>query len=772
MDVFKDALTLSAGVALPPLTGNGGPNGVRTGVPGQVYTDEETQLVWICNNQVSRWFPIGTADDVTVIQTNGGANTPDGVVAKGPAVWYGADLSVWLKSNKTLDTGGWVNITRFGEAPTFYSQSGDPLLPHIIIGGVDYGNVSYEMTAGTYNPSTKKTPLSWTFPSTFVDGLNNVPGGASSTCVGGQPRWPAKALFLLRSSSQTAPPYDPLLIDNDIATEYPTPNIPGWEPIKFWPRGWADALPTSTDDDTALANPINSPTGKWYYCLLMPLGPFCVGPGGSARITWNVVVSAYQVSGSNGYVNGFSGFNVTQINAVCSDAQGNIYIAGVQSPNSTGTLGQFSIANNGGGIAMFIAKLSSTLLPIAAFTFNAGTPSGNQVFPKSIAIDPSGNIIVCGLAKGTSANPGKGATNQASTGWVGQYTQSGTCNWVNLYSASGFGSGVDDELRGVDVDASGNIIVAGFVTGNQIDLGNGVLFISNGAPILIKLSNAGSVLFAYAILADPNGQTPILNDVKFDRNGNIVTVGTAQVAINPASVTGQVWNPSSPTVIGASSQTNGFILNYSSSGLYRWGKVYGTGQGSSYPLNMFHCAIDSFNNVYASGGWRGTMNLTPLGLVTSAPGVFGYFENFILKVNGADGTPVWFRTTPSTNNTGSSIGFNSITVDNNDNVISTSFFSRDINLGAGIVQGIDAGFGIYPNVGYVVRYQGDVSGINPPNYMWADIIMPTSNGILSRCIALNGKAAVNCGTYGDTNTNINGATPSGSPPTYIASLGI
>ena len=96
----------------------------------QIYT-EETGKVW-CKSENSDatlgWFELGAArGHPEVLVGNFFETNPNGVYSyAGPAVWFGADQSIWVKTVSTLDDQGWVFLGYASTLglPDFYSYGG------------------------------------------------------------------------------------------------------------------------------------------------------------------------------------------------------------------------------------------------------------------------------------------------------------------------------------------------------------------------------------------------------------------------------------------------------------------------------------------------------------------------------------------------------------------------------------------------------------------------------------------------------------------------
>lgn len=787
MNVFKDSLTLSAGVALPPLTGNGGPNGVRVGIPGEVYTDRETQIVWLCNNQVGRWFPVGTADDVTVIQTNGGANTPDGVVATGPALWYGADLSVWLKSNKTFDDIGWSKISRGTSGGAYFVENGDPLLPELEIYGTDYGSVPFGLSASAFVSGTG-TRLNWTFPSTFTDGAHAVPGDPGAGCVSGNPIWPAKALFLLRSSTQTNPPYEPLIFNHDDTdTQAPAPNLPGWTVIQYWGRQFIDQLPNTTLDNSVDADPKKSPTGTWYYCLIMPIGPFCINTGSSYTVTWNVVQSSFKSSGgSNGTANYLFGFNSTNKNlsrpqCVCSDANGKIYMAGAIGPNQTVTLGSLSATSGGAAQQTWLGIVGPDGTPILLRVYNTSGGTTSRMTPYGIAVNSLGNIVVCGN-QSFSANPGLGA--MANSGpFIVQYSSTGVPMWqYGTYPQGTNSNGTISNAVRVKFDGSGNIVCAGAWFGNYMDFGGGIRYASNGSGVstfVLRLSSTGTHLASRGIDSDLDCH---LYDMTLTPDNGIAIVGAFNGRIDPAAAGGFPVNPASPTALGNSNSTFGYLvkLNNDSSFTYIWGNAYSPG----YPAigKTLAVSVSPDGNLYTVWMNNATMTVTGLGDTPN----FGTSYMLSLIKHTSAGVPTMlksFLTNGGENGGQSDPPVVYLQCDPSGNPVLSTYWSHDCDWGSGIISANfqPAGSGGFPAFFYstiIGKYEAASSGLQPSNLMWIDRIDGTLASVKPTGACVSQNNSVVTGEFADA-TAISGVTPwagnlalAGSPAgIFVAGVG-
>jgi len=116
----------------PPLHGLGSPQARVRGVPGQLYTQDDGGQLW-CKGTTepdTGWFQVAANQGHPVVLIGNYYETdPNGLVeAAGPAVWYGWDKSIWVKTDSANDTANWKLLLEFSLSvgdPSFYSTSGE-----------------------------------------------------------------------------------------------------------------------------------------------------------------------------------------------------------------------------------------------------------------------------------------------------------------------------------------------------------------------------------------------------------------------------------------------------------------------------------------------------------------------------------------------------------------------------------------------------------------------------------------------------------------------
>ena len=95
------------------------------------------------------------------------------------------------------------------------------------------------------------------------------------------------------------------------------------------------------------------------------------------------------------------------------------------------------------------------------WTTSSGGSTGNDN-ATSVAYDASGNVYTVGSFRGTvDFDPGVSTYTLASTGGTDAFIQKLDVNG-NFLAAYKIGGTLDDAINGVNIDASGNVYVAGF----------------------------------------------------------------------------------------------------------------------------------------------------------------------------------------------------------------------------------------------------------------------------------------------------------------------
>jgi hypothetical protein len=308
----------------------------------------------------------------------------------------------------------------------------------------------------------------------------------------------------------------------------------------------------------------------------------------------DMFLTKYNATGTKIYTNqlGFSATG-THGNAVATDASGNVFVAG----DTTGNLG----ASLAGTTDMFLTEYDSNGNGIG--TQQLGV-SGNDTFGYAVATDASGNIYVAGSTTG-------GLDSNAVTGSTDMFLTKYNAGMGKVYTKQLGATTQDTYGKSVATDASGNIYVAGYTTGNLDGLHPTVSF----DMFLTKYTASGTWVYTRQLGISVNDTYG--SAVATDASGNVYVTG----------------NTTGNLVSGSGASTGAidmFLTKYTASGTKVYTRQLGVSGTSTYGISV---ATDAYGNVYVSGNTTADFTSN-----TSLPASTSDF--FLTKYN-ASGTKVY-----------------------------------------------------------------------------------------------------------------------------------
>jgi hypothetical protein len=375
----------------------------------------------------------------------------------------------------------------------------------------------------------------------------------------------------------------------------------------------------------------------------------------------NAFVAKLNAAGSTLIWSTYLGGNVLDHgHGIALDASGNVYVVGdTRSSNFPTTLGAFQTVCGGcsGTIGdIFVAKLNPTGSALLYSTFLGGS---NNEEGDGIVVDSAGNVYVSG---GTDSpfpttsgaiQPGFGGFTD---GIVAKLNPAGGGSADLVYSTFLGGSG-REIARGIVLDSSGNVYVAGFTESTNFPTTPGAFrttcptcgFI-NADAFVVKLNASGSALL-YSTYLGSSGHD----------DGRSIALD----ASGAAYVTGRAAASNFPTTPGAFQTTFGgsgdaFVTKLNASGA---ALVYSTFLGGSGDDTGTGIVLDSANNASITGLTSSTNFPTTSGAIQTTFGG-GPYDAFVTKLN-ASGSALAYSTYLGGNGGISEIGWG-ITVDGAD----------------------------------------------------------------------------------------------------------
>ncbi len=267
-------------------------------------------------------------------------------------------------------------------------------------------------------------------------------------------------------------------------------------------------------------------------------------------------------------------------NAVCTDANGNVYIAGTFM-SSTITFGSFTLHNTATGYHdIFVVKYDAS--GNVLWAKSAGGTSRDYAY--GICTDIGGNVYITGYFESPSITFGTITLTNTGSGpdiFLAKYNTSGNVLWAK--SATGSSA---DYSYGICTDANNNVYITGMFQSSPITFGSyNLTNIGQDDIFIAKYDSAGNVLWAKGM---GGTRTDCGQSICSDASGNVYITGCFQ---NSATF-------SSNTIIGHGN-IDIFVAKYDSFGSNIWAKC---ANGISYDDNYaFGITADVSGNVYVTG---------------------------------------------------------------------------------------------------------------------------------------------------------------------------
>ena len=361
-------------------------------------------------------------------------------------------------------------------------------------------------------------------------------------------------------------------------------------------------------------------------------------------------------------------------NSVTVDASGNVYITGYFQGTVDFDPGQATFnLTSVGGADIFVQKLNrGGNLVWAQSMGGAGDDHG-----QSIVVDAAGNSYIAGAFQETADfDPGSGSFNLTSAGsndiFVVKLDSNGNFVW-----ARSFGDTSNDEVRGIAVDAAGNVYTTGGFLGT-VDFDPGPtsfpLTSAGSSDIFVqKLDSDGDFVWARA-MGGANFSSGM--GIAVDAAGNVYTTGFFGGTVDFSSTP-------EPFNLASAGAFDIFVQKLDSDGELVWVRAMG-GTNAEQGTGI---GVDAEGNVYTTGIYRDTADFNP-GPETFNLTSAGSWDAFVVKLNN-NGNFVWAR---STGGAGDDRGLG-IAVDPEGNAYTTGWFQGtvDFDPGPGSVNLTSAG---------------------------------------------------------------------------------
>ena len=267
--------------------------------------------------------------------------------------------------------------------------------------------------------------------------------------------------------------------------------------------------------------------------------------------------------------------------SVATDAQGNVYLAGLTySPDFRVTAGALQ-TQLGGASDAFVAKFA----PDGALLWSTYLGGVGDDWATGVAVDATGNVLVTGWTRSTNfpvLHAFQGTLNHGVSpfrydAFVAKLDPTGS----KLLYSTFLGGSADDGSNGLAVDASGNAYVTGEV---QSSAGfPGLQSAPDGFGIFVaKLDTQGAVIYSFL---HPYG---VAAGIAVDAGGSAYVTGTVSSA-SPGSAT---------QTFGGRGDAQAVVFKVSPDGSQ---KIYETALGGNVRAEGMAIAVDNAGAAYVAG---------------------------------------------------------------------------------------------------------------------------------------------------------------------------
>jgi len=314
----------------------------------------------------------------------------------------------------------------------------------------------------------------------------------------------------------------------------------------------------------------------------------------------DIFIVKYDPNGQVLWAKSIGGDDYEYAQSIVVDASGNVYVTG-KFESDTLTFGPITLRNVG-GLDIFLVKYDPNGQVLWAKSAGGSEEDKKQGFViilgqkyPSITVDASGNVYLAGSFSSSTLTFGSTTLRNAGQSdiFLVKYDPNGQLLWAKSVGGEG-----NEALRGIAVDAQGNIYVTGYFGSYNLTLGS------------TTLRNAGGIWgYSFDIFVmkyGPNGQVVWAKSIGGGGNedGEVITVD----ASGNIYVTGTFWSDS--LIFGSTILKRGpvydfvgdfvgaiFVVKYNPNGEVVWAK--GISGGESRGI-----AVDARGNVYVIGWCR------------------------------------------------------------------------------------------------------------------------------------------------------------------------
>jgi hypothetical protein len=229
-------------------------------------------------------------------------------------------------------------------------------------------------------------------------------------------------------------------------------------------------------------------------------------------------------------------------------------------------------------------------------------------------VDSGGNVVVAGYFQET-IDCGGGPLTSTGLGdmFVAKYSSTGAHLWSKKFGGTG-----NDNVRGVAVDPSGDVLLTGDFTGT-INFGGADLTSAGLEDIFLAKLLGASGGHSWSKRFGSTTRTDIGYGVAVDGNGNVAITGFFAYVADFGGGTLSAQN------------TDIFVAKYSPAGAHISSRRYGDPTGQADVQYGDGIAMSSSGNIYITGHFVGTLDFGAAGRMTSTP--FGGGDGYLASLD-------------------------------------------------------------------------------------------------------------------------------------------
>jgi hypothetical protein len=375
----------------------------------------------------------------------------------------------------------------------------------------------------------------------------------------------------------------------------------------------------------------------------------------------DVIVAKFNSAGQPIYITHLGGSHVDWGLDITVDADGNAYLTGFTASTNFPVANAYQPISGGGGYDAFITKLNPTGSALVFSTYLGGNNTenshGSGAQSGAIALDANRNIYVTGYTESTNfpvLNAIQPSLVNIEDGFITKFNPAGSALIWSTY----LGGVRNDQPKGIAVDPSGNVVIAGFTTSDNYPTANAyqTSLLGTYDGFVSKINAAGSAL-VYSTYLGGNDQDYVDEalDVAVDPSGNAYITG----------FTGSLDFPIAGSALQSSYNggVDAFVSKFTPNG----GLSYSTYLGGNWSDDASSIAVNSAGEAFVFGSTQSPNFPTMNPLFTQ---LRGSEDAFVTHLN-ATASGVIFSTYFGGSNNREMQAPGAITIDQNNNIYIT-----------------------------------------------------------------------------------------------------